>query len=108
MEILLLDGESLTVEDVHSVAFERRPVALHPDALKKCERSRAVIDAIVEEGRIVYGVSTGFGKFSDVRINRDELLQLQRNLVRSHAAGVGTPLAEEEARALMLMRANVL
>ena len=108
MRPLLIDGESLTIEDVHDVAFERRPVELHADAVKKCQQSRAVIDAIVEEQRVVYGVSTGFGKLSDVRIGPDELLQLQKNLVRSHAAGVGEPLSEPEVRALMLMRANVL
>jgi histidine ammonia-lyase len=71
-------------------------------------RSRSVIEAIVNEDRAVYGVSTGFGKLSDVHIGRDQITSLQHNLVRSHASGVGDPFGEEECRALMLLRANVL
>ena len=108
MDPLLIDGESLTIENVHEVAFDRRRVALHPGAMKKMSQSRAVIDAIVREDRAVYGVSTGFGKLSDVHIGPEEITQLQHNLVRSHAAGVGDPFSEEEVRALMLLRANVL
>src|SRR5438105_236563 len=108
MDPLLIDGETLTIEDVHQVAFDRRPVALHPDAAQKMSRSRAVIEAIVNEDRAVYGVSTGFGKLSDVHIGHDQITPLQHNLVRSHAAGVGDPFSEEEVRALMLLRANVL
>jgi histidine ammonia-lyase len=108
METLLLDGETLTIEAVHQVAFEKRRVAVHPEAIGKMQRSREVVERIVREGRTVYGVSTGFGKLSDVHIGRDELAQLQKNLIRSHASGVGEPVTEEEARALMLMRANVL
>jgi len=108
MDPLLIDGESLTIENVHQVAFDRRRVALHPAAVKKMSQSQAVIDAIVREDRAVYGVSTGFGKLSDVHIGPEEITQLQHNLVRSHAAGVGDPFSEEEVRALMLLRANVL
>src|SRR5436309_3013352 len=108
MDPLLIDGESLTIESVHEVAFDRRRVTLHPAAIKKMSRSRAVIDAIVTENRAVYGVSTGFGKLSDVHIGPEEITQLQHNLVRSHASGLGDPFSEEEVRALMLLRANVL
>src|SRR6516164_3345075 len=108
MNPLLIDGESLTIENVTEVAFDRRRVALNPDAAKKMARSRAVVDTIVNENRAVYGVSTGFGKLSDVHIGRDEITQLQHNLVRSHASGVGDPFSEPEVRALMLLRANVL
>src|SRR5579862_2754583 len=108
MDPLLIDGETLTIENVHEVAIERRHVALHPDAAKKMARSRAVVETIVKEQRAVYGVSTGFGKLSDVHIGPQELTQLQHNLVRSHASGVGDPFSEEEVRALMLLRANVL
>jgi histidine ammonia-lyase len=108
MDPLLIDGDSLTIENVHEVALERRPVQIHPKAIAKCDESRAVVAAIVDQQRVVYGVSTGFGKLSDVRIEQNEILQLQRNLVRSHAAGVDAPFAEDEVRALMLMRANVL
>ncbi len=105
---LLIDGETLTIESVHEVAFDRRRAELHPDAAKKMSRSRAVIETIVNEDRVVYGVSTGFGKLSDVHVGRDQITPLQHNLVRSHAAGLGAPFSEEEVRALMLLRANVL
>ena len=108
MDPLLIDGESLTIDNVHEVAIERRSVALHPDAAAKMVKSRAVIEAIVSEERVVYGVSTGFGKLSDVHIGRDQITPLQHNLVRSHASGVGDPFSEPEVRALMLLRANVL
>jgi histidine ammonia-lyase len=108
MDPLLIDGESLTIENVHEVAFDRRRVALHSTAVTKMSQSRAVIDAIVTEDRAVYGVSTGFGKLSDVHISHEEITQLQHNLVRSHATGMGDPFSEEEVRALMLLRANVL
>src|SRR4051812_44796634 len=108
MDPLLIDGETLTIENVHEVASERRRVALEPGASARMSRSRAVVDAIVAEDRVVYGVSTGFGKLSDVHIGHDQITPLQHNLVRSHAVGVGDPLDEEETRALMLLRANVL
>src|SRR5438552_2713794 len=108
MEPLFIDGETLTIENVHEVAAGRRHVALDPDAAQKMTKSRAVVDAIVNEDRIVYGVSTGFGKLSDVHIGRDQITTLQHNLVRSHAAGVGDPFSEVETRALILLRANVL
>src|SRR5262245_43337481 len=108
MDLLLIDGETLTIQNVYEVAFERKRVALHPDASKRMSRSRSVIEAIVNEDRAVYGVSIGFGKLSDVHIGRDQITSLQHNLVRSHASGVGDPFGEEECRALMLLRANVL
>jgi histidine ammonia-lyase len=108
MDPLLIDGETLRMENVHEVAFSRRRVALHPNAAGKMSKSRDVIEAIVKEGRAVYGVSTGFGKLSDVHVGQDQITPLQHNLVRSHASGIGAPFSEEEVRALMLLRANVL
>src|SRR5262245_53413009 len=108
MDELLIDGETLDIENVHEVAFGRRRVSLHPKAAKNMLRSRAFIETIVNEDRAVYGVSTGFGKLSDVHVGRNQITLLQHNLVRSHAAGLGTPFTEEEVRALMLLRANVL
>lgn len=72
------------------------------------EETRAVVDAIVERGAPVYGVNTGFGKLSEITIARDQLEALQRNLVRSHASGVGAPLPDDVVRAMLLLRANVL
>src|SRR5262245_38439688 len=108
MEPLLIDGESLSLDHVAEVAFQRRQVAMHPDAARKMSKSRAVVEAIVNDNRTVYGVSTGFGKLSDVHVGHEQLTQLQHNLLRSHASGVGDPLTEEEVRALILLRANVL
>jgi histidine ammonia-lyase len=108
MDPLLIDGETLTIENVHQVAVDRRRVALDPDAAKKMTRSRSIVEGIIKEGRAVYGVSTGFGKLSDVQIGPEEITQLQHNLVRSHASGIGDPFSEDEVRALMLLRANVL
>ena len=108
MHPLLIDGETLSLDHVAEVAVERRRVALHPEAAAKMSKSRAVVDAIVNENRTVYGISTGFGKLSDVHVGHEQLRQLQLNLVRSHASGVGDPLTEEEVRALILLRANVL
>lgn len=105
---LRLDGESLSLADLEAVAQAARPVGLHPRAREAVARSRAVVDQAVARGAVVYGITTGFGNFSDVVIPGDQLRQLQLNLVRSHAAGVGEALGAPETRALMLLRANVL
>jgi histidine ammonia-lyase len=105
---VVLDGSSLTLEDLEDVARRRRPVALAPAAREAVARARRVVDDAVARGDVVYGVTTGFGNFADVVIPLDHLRELQLNLVRSHAAGVGEPLGEPETRALMLLRANVL
>lgn len=106
--VLALDGRSLSIADVVAVADGRRPVHLADSARARMQATRDVVDAAVERGAPVYGVNTGFGKLSEVAIARDQLDALQRNLVRSHAAGVGAPLPEREVRAMMLLRANVL
>src|SRR5262245_32850644 len=105
---LLLDGNRLDLEALEAVSRGAREIALAPDAREGVARARRVVDDAVAKGAPVYGVNTGFGSFSDVHIPADRLRQLQQNLVRSHAAGVGEPLAEAETRALMLLRANVL
>ncbi len=107
-EALALNGRSLTLEDLEAVALRRRPVALAPDARAAVVAARRVVDEAVSEGRVAYGVTTGFGNFADVVIPADRLKELQLNLVRSHSAGVGRALGEGETRALMLLRANVL
>ena len=107
-EPLVLTGSSLTLENLVDVALRGRSAVLSEDAGRRIDASRAVIDRAVREDRVVYGVTTGFGKFSDVVIPRDKLQLLQRNLVESHAAGVGELLPSETVRALMLLRANCL
>lgn len=106
--MLQLDGRSLRIADVVAVADERIPVALSADARARMQRTRQVVDDAVAKGEPVYGINTGFGKLSEFTIPNDRLAALQRNLVRSHAAGVGDPLPEREVRAMMLLRANVL
>ncbi len=106
--MLLLSGQPLTLQQIAAVAHGREHVALGDDARARAENARRVVEQIVTEGRTVYGVNTGFGKLSDVSIQPSELRQLQLNLVRSHACGLGNPLSEPEARAMLLLRANVL
>ncbi len=105
---LMLDGRSLQLADVLAVADGTCVVELAPEARRRMQDTRAVVDRAVERAQPVYGVNTGFGKLSEVTIAGDQLAALQRNLVRSHAAGVGDPLPEREVRAMMLLRANVL
>jgi histidine ammonia-lyase len=108
METLVLDGQALTLAEIEAVALHARPVAIAASALVRVAASRELIENILAAGETVYGVNTGFGKLSDVRIPSGSLAQLQTNLVRSHAGGVGQPLSEGESRAMVLLRANVL
>ena len=103
-----LDGHSLTIADVVSVSRRLAPVALDSGALRAVAESRRVVEAAVAAGRTIYGVNTGFGKLAHVRIPPEQARQLQLNLIRSHASGVGDPLPTEGVRAMMLLRANVL
>src|SRR2546422_11256606 len=103
-----LHGQKLTLTKIATVALGDTPVKVSSSACPRVLASRKIIENIVARDVVVYGVSTGFGKLSDVRIPRGELGQLQLNLVRSHACGIGNPLSEPEVRAMMLLRANVL
>lgn len=108
MEMLTLNGQPLGLNEIEDVAMRRCRVEVALAAKERMAASRALIEKIVAEGQTVYGVNTGFGKLADVRISNDKLAQLQTNLVRSHAGGVGQPMSEAEARAMLLLRANVL
>jgi len=105
---LMIDGIHLTIEEVKQAAREGAMVKLTDEAAEKVVASRKVVETFVEEEKVVYGITTGFGKFSDVLISKDEAKELQRNLIMSHACGVGEPLPEEVVRAIMLLRANAL
>jgi histidine ammonia-lyase len=105
---VVLDGNSLTLDDVLAVASGASKVSLAPAARDRAAEGRRHVDAIVGRGDVVYGVTTGFGKLSDVTIPPDKLADLQVNLVRSHASGVGDLLSERVVRAMMLLRANVI
>ena len=104
---VVIDGNSLTIDDVFAVAHGAR-VGLAPTAVGRMRATRRIVDALVQRNDVAYGVTTGFGKLSEIAIPRDRLAELQVNLVRSHAAGVGPLMPEREVRALMLLRANVL
>src|SRR3712207_6573843 len=106
--MLELDGQSLTLEEVARVARGEGSASLAAAARGRMESARAAVERIVAESRVVYGVNTGFGKLSDVTVPNAGLRELQINLVRSHACGLGAPLSIEETRAMMLLRANVL
>jgi histidine ammonia-lyase len=103
-----LDGRSLTIADVVAVARHLAPVSLDPAALRAVASSRRAVENAAAAGKTMYGVNTGFGKLAHVRIPPDQARQLQLNLIRSHASGVGDPLSTEAVRAMMLLRANVL
>lgn len=106
--MLQIDGNSLTLTDVEAVACNNTTVSIAPHALARIDDSHNLIDDIVRTERVVYGVNTGFGKLSDVTIPPEQLKELQINLLRSHAIGVGEPLSQAESRAMTLLRANVL
>lgn len=108
LERVGLDGEGLNIEQVVRVARRCAPVILEPAARRRMEESHQMVQKIVAEKRVVYGITTGFGKFSNVVISPAQTEQLQKNLVMSHAVGTGRPLAGEVVRAVMLLRANTL
>lgn len=105
---VVIDGNSLTLEQVAAVARDRARVSLAPYAAQRAGATRAVVEDLVRKRAVAYGVTTGFGKLSEIAIPPDRLAELQVNLVRSHAAGVGDLLPEREVRAMMLLRANVI
>ena len=106
--MITLDRSPLTLAQIHAVAHDFEPVAVSDRAYQEVDRARKVVEQILAEHRVVYGINTGFGRLSDVKISDNELRDLQLNLVRSHSVGVGPPLSIEETRAMMLLRANVL
>jgi len=108
---LTLDGEHLTIEDVVAAAYAAPTdltLGLSSTAEEKVRRARAAVEQFVAEGRVIYGITTGFGAFKDKFIPADQVRQLQRNIVMSHAVGVGAPFETPVVRAMMLIRANTL
>jgi histidine ammonia-lyase len=108
MAALHLNGNELTLEDFEQVVLHRQPVLLEPEARERVLRAREVVDALVAGDHVAYAITTGVGHLADVRISADQARELQINLVRSHACGVGDPLSEAESRAMMVLRANSL
>lgn len=105
---VIIDGETLSIEMVHKVAREREDVELGEDCISKIKDSRKIVEDVIEKGGSVYGINTGFGDLANVKIDKDKTEELQENIVRSHAAGVGEPLDEDVVRGTMLLRANTL
>lgn len=103
-----ITGNDLTFDQLHGVALNQETASLSPAAAERMSASRAVVDKLVATGKTAYGINTGFGKLASVRISSEQVRQLQLNLVRSHACGVGEPLSQAETRAIMLLRANAL
>ena len=106
--MILLNGSDLSLKDLLAIADDRAEVGHAPDARARVAASRAVVDAKADGDAAVYGVNTGFGNFAETRIDKHDLAALQLNLLRSHAAGVDTPLPVRTVRAAMALRANVL
>jgi histidine ammonia-lyase len=104
----VITGNSLTLEQFSQVVFNMAPVKLASAARVRMNQAHKLVEAIIQREQPVYGINTGFGKLSDARIERRQIEELQLNLVRSHACGVGEPLAEAEVRGMMLCRANAL
>ncbi|MBM4379522.1 MAG: histidine ammonia-lyase [Deltaproteobacteria bacterium] len=108
LPLVLLDGDTLTLEDIRRVARNQARVALSAEATTRVRASRELVDRVAAGDAPSYGINTGFGTLAEVRIDKKDLRDLQRNLILSHAAGVGTPLPHDETRALLLLRCNVL
>ncbi|HEY2362980.1 MAG TPA: histidine ammonia-lyase [Candidatus Angelobacter sp.] len=108
MSALQINGNDLSLNDLCEVVYEQRPVELADGARIQVVAAREVVEKLLRENRVAYAINTGVGKLSDVHIEPAQNRQLQVNLIRSHSAGVGEPLSQEETRAMMLLRANSL
>src|SRR5271154_2061312 len=108
MSTIQIDGEHLTFDQLYRIVHDRDQVEIAPAARARMEASRKVIEHLIQSDAAVYGVNTGFGKMASVRISREQIGELQVNLVRSHACGVGAPLSEVETRAMLVLRANAI
>jgi histidine ammonia-lyase len=105
---LEIDGNNLEINNVWKVAFQNTKVKLANSSVEKIQKSRDYVEKKIASGVTMYGINTGFGAFSDVRISDSEIEKLQVNLIRSHSVGVGDPFTKEQTRAIMLLRANAL
>ncbi|PKM85380.1 MAG: histidine ammonia-lyase, partial [Firmicutes bacterium HGW-Firmicutes-11] len=108
MTTVIIEEGNLTIDEFLSVTRGYAKIEVSELAKKKMEESRKVVDTCVKEEKVVYGLTTGFGKFSDVTISEEDSMALQENLIMSHACGVGNPLPEEVVRGMMLLRINAL
>lgn len=108
MKKFILDGNSVTVDSLYEMTYTEGRFELAPEARVRVRASRDYIEGRIRNGEVMYGVNTGFGAFSSVRISDSEIEQLQRNLIRSHSAGIGDPFSKDQSKAMMILRANTL
>jgi histidine ammonia-lyase len=106
--MITLKGEGLTLKEMKEILFGNEKVQASVQSMEAVVKSREAVERIVSESKVVYGITTGFGKFSDVFIDKSDVQDLQLNLIRSHACGVGEPFPEVVAKAMVLLRANAL
>ncbi|MCP4220360.1 MAG: histidine ammonia-lyase [bacterium] len=106
--MIKIDGNSLTIKELVAASRNYEQVSLDPKAVDKILQSRAYVEKVLEEHRIVYGITTGFGELANTYISPEQAVTLQENLIRSHSVGVGEPLSENVVRGMMLLRANAL
>ena len=108
MNKVVITGQDLTVEQIVAVCRENAVVELSEESKKSVLESRKIVDDLIAEEKVVYGITTGFGKFSDVVISHDECKALQKNLIITHAVGAGDPFKKDIARGIILLRVNNL
>ena len=105
---IIINGRDLTVEDVIKVCRYGEEVVVAEDAKKAVQKARDYVEKKLAEGAVIYGLTTGFGKFANVVIDHEQTAKLQRNLIISHACAIGDPLPKHVVRAIMLLRCNAL
>ena len=108
MKKFIIDGTSVTIDSLHEMTFIQGQFELAPSARAEIKKSRDYIEGRIKSGEVMYGVNTGFGAFSSVRISDSQIEQLQKNLIRSHSMGIGEPFTKEQSKAMMILRANTL
>ena len=106
--VIMLTGQSLTLEQMKGILYRKEKVFASEKSMELVKKSREAVEKIVSEHKVVYGINTGFGKFSDVLIDKEHVRDLQLNLIRSHACGIGDPFPEIVSKAMVLLRANAL
>lgn len=106
--MIVINGSDLKMDQLYAAAYGEGKAALAPSVQAACKKSRDYIEGRIAKGEVMYGVNTGFGHFSSVRISDEQIEELQRNLIRSHSAGMGDPFSPEQTRAMMILRANTL
>ncbi|MFB4160195.1 histidine ammonia-lyase [Geomicrobium sp. JSM 1781026] len=106
--MITLNGHSLTIVQMKKILFDKERIQIDDLSLEKVKTSREAVERIVEDGDVVYGINTGFGKLSDVPVPKEDVVALQRNLIHSHACGVGEPFPEPVGRAMLILRLNAL